>query len=132
MVILDTDSTVSDTQEDDSLSIGVDSNVSGISDVAFVLEERTRASPKQRVKEKGARAPRRHKDYYIEDEHLKLQTGDVVFRVHSYFFWRESEEAKAVVKRSWVTADRMVELEDVSADDLERFCDVLYCRYAYI
>jgi hypothetical protein len=73
--------------------------------------------------------PSHHRDFYLEDEHIMLQAGSTVFRVHAYFFSRESEEARALVKRSWVSPNRLVVLEDVAPYDLECFFKVLYCRY---
>jgi hypothetical protein len=67
---------------------------------------------------------RRHKAYFLEDEHIQLEAGDAVFRIHSHFFLRESHEARALVEQAKGTT---LALDDVTADDLERFCDVLYC-----
>jgi UDP-N-acetylmuramate-alanine ligase len=72
--------------------------------------------------------PTDHKDFYLEDEHIKLQAGRTMYRVHAYFFSRESEEARALVKRSWLSEDRLVVLDDVASADLECFFKVMYCR----
>jgi hypothetical protein len=41
---------------------------------------------------------RRHEAYFIEDEHIQLEAGGAVFRIHSHFFIRESDEARVVVE----------------------------------
>jgi hypothetical protein len=43
---------------------------------------------------------RRHKAYFLEDEHIQLEAGDAVFRIHSHFFLRESDEARALVEQA--------------------------------
>jgi hypothetical protein len=69
-----------------------------------------------------------HDTYYLDVEDIKLQAGNVVFRVHAYFFTRESDKAKELVAQSRLSPDRLVVLEDVSPKDLEGFFKVLYCR----
>jgi hypothetical protein len=71
---------------------------------------------------------RPHKAYYmvLEDVYVRLQAGDVVFRIHTHFFLRESDEARALIEQA---KNVKLVLEDVTPDDLERFCDVLYCGY---
>jgi hypothetical protein len=69
----------------------------------------------------------RHKTYFIENSHIELRAGDTVFRIYAHFFTRESEEARAVVAQAEVAEDSTLVLQDVTADDLERFCDILYC-----
>jgi hypothetical protein len=71
-------------------------------------------------------SPRRHKEYFLEDEHIQLEAGDTIFRIHSHFFLRESDEARALVEQAKGTT---LALDDATAHDLERFCDVLYCGY---
>jgi hypothetical protein len=109
-----------ESSSDDVSSVETTSNVSFMSDITNTADPAS----------VGAREPKQHKDFYFEDEHIKLQADDTVYRVHSYFFTRESEEARALVKRSWVSADRLVVLDDVASDDLECFFQVLYCRRA--
>jgi hypothetical protein len=104
----------------DVLSLESTSTVSSMSDLGAAADN---------AREGIAAEPAHHKEFYIEDEHMKLQAGDMVYRVHTYFFLRESDEARALVKRSWVTADRLVVLDDVTSDDLESFFKVLYSRY---
>jgi hypothetical protein len=74
----------------------------------------------------------KHERFYFTDEHIQLLAGNKLFRVHAYLFERESEEARALIKRSWVNADRLVELDGIDSTDLERFFEVLYCRCAYL
>jgi hypothetical protein len=108
--------------DDDVLSLESASTVSSMSDLGVAAETTGDAIPAE---------PAHHKEFYIENEHMKLQAGDTLCRVHTYFFLRESDEARALVKRSWVTADRLVVLDDVTSDDLESFFKVLYCRYVF-
>jgi hypothetical protein len=65
-----------------------------------------------------------HKVYFLQDEHIQLRVGRTVFRIHSHFFLRESSAARALVKQARGTT---LDVEDATVDDLERFCDVLYC-----
>jgi hypothetical protein len=67
----------------------------------------------------------RHKAYFLQDEHIQLRVGRTVFRIHSHFFLRESSAAQALVHQARGTT---LDVEDATVDDLERFCDVLYCR----
>jgi hypothetical protein len=67
-----------------------------------------------------------HKKYYLEDTHVALCASGAVFRVHSHFFTRESDEARSVVAQALAAKDDIARLEDVTAEGLERFCDVLY------
>jgi hypothetical protein len=69
-----------------------------------------------------------HSTYYLEDEHIKLQAEDTLFRVHAYLFERESNKGRAFVERARVAEVSLVVIEDATAKDMERFCDVLYCR----
>jgi hypothetical protein len=108
--------------DDDILSLESTSTVSSMSDLGAAADK---------TGEVIAAEPAHHKEFYIEDEHMKLQAGDTMYRVHTYFFLRESDEARALVKRSWVTADRLVVLDDVTSDDLESFLKVLYSRYVF-
>jgi hypothetical protein len=69
----------------------------------------------------------RHEHFFLQDEHIHIQAGNIMFRVHSYLFARESEKAREVVARA--IGDGVVVLQDVDAVDLERFFEVLYCRF---
>jgi hypothetical protein len=106
---------------DDVLSLETTSTASSMSDLGDATDE---------VPVEADEQPTHHKEFYIEDEHMKLQAGDTIYRIHAYFFSRESDEARALVKRSWMTADRLVVLDDsdVTSYDLESFFKVLYCR----
>jgi CO dehydrogenase/acetyl-CoA synthase beta subunit len=77
---------------------------------------------------KGSGGPVHHRAFYLEDEHFKLQAGSTIFRIHSFFFTRESDEARALVEQAGNSEDRPVKVKDVTAEDVERFCEVLYCR----
>jgi hypothetical protein len=39
----------------------------------------------------------RHQTYFVQDSYIHLQAGDNVFRIHGYFFARESDEARALL-----------------------------------
>jgi hypothetical protein len=69
----------------------------------------------------------RHEHFFLQDEHIYIQAGKIMFRVHSYLFARESEKAREVVARA--IGDGVVVLQDAEAVDLERFLEVLYCRF---
>jgi hypothetical protein len=69
----------------------------------------------------------RHQTYFVPDSYI--QAGDSVFRIHGYFFARESDEARALLDEAGSAEDTPLILQDVAAVDLERFCDVLYCGY---
>jgi hypothetical protein len=112
-------SVASDHQADDVLSLESASSISSMSDIGDAAEE-ARAS--------GAAVTAHHEEFYLEDEHVKLQAGDVVYRVHAHFFMKESEEARVLVKRVAMAADRLLVLDNVAAEDLEAFLKVLYCR----
>jgi hypothetical protein len=71
----------------------------------------------------------RHQTYFVPDSYIHLQAGDSVFRIHGYFFARESDEARALLDEAGSAEDTPLILQDVAAVDLERFCDVLYCGY---
>jgi hypothetical protein len=73
-------------------------------------------------------APVHHSTYYFEDEHIKLQAEDTLFRVHAYLFERESDKGKNLVEYARVAEDRLVVIEDATVKDIERLCEVLYCR----
>jgi hypothetical protein len=112
---------LADADADDVVSIGTVESFSSGSD----LDSREPVSiPDAKVVE----GPVHHRAFYLEDEHIKLQAGNTVFRIHSFFFTRESDEARAVVQQALSTEDRILQLDDVSSEDVERFCEVLYCK----
>jgi hypothetical protein len=106
---------------DDVVSVGTVTSFSSVSD----LDSR---EPLSVPEAKAVEGPVHHRAFYLEDEHIKLQAGNIVFRIHSFFFTRESDEARAVVQQALSTDDRILQLDDVSPEDVERFCEVLYCR----
>jgi hypothetical protein len=111
------ESVASDHHADDVLSLESASSIASMSDLGDAAEE---------VRASGAA---HHDEFYLEDEHVKLQAGDVVYRVHTHFFMKESDEARALVKRAAMAADRLLVLDNVTSEDLEAFLKVLYCRY---
>jgi hypothetical protein len=73
---------------------------------------------------------RHHKSYYFEEEgFVTLKVENTVFRVHAYLFTRESDEARAFVERALKTEGHTI-VEGATAEDLEHFCNILYCRFA--
>jgi hypothetical protein len=72
-----------------------------------------------------------HAAYYLKDEHIKLQAENTIFRIHSYFFIRESDKARALVEQALTAEERLVKLYGVAVKDLESFCEVLYCSCSF-
>jgi hypothetical protein len=70
-----------------------------------------------------------HHGYYLQDEHIRLQAGNTVFQIHAYMFATESEEVSNLADEAWLNFVEPMQLEGVTADDLEQFCDVLYARF---
>jgi hypothetical protein len=111
-------------------------SISGDSDVSSTVGTATGApsppvlepSNEQSACDMPAQLPVQHDTYYLDIEDIKLQAGNVVFRVHAYFFTRESDKTRELVEQSRLSPDRLVVLEDVSPKDLESFFKVLYCR----
>jgi hypothetical protein len=75
--------------------------------------------------------PVRHPAFYLEDEHIKLQAENTVFRIHPIFFTLESAEGRDLVEQASQSEDRLAKLHDVGMKDLERFCEVLYYRSVF-
>jgi hypothetical protein len=87
---------------------------------------------------------RQHPEFFLRDPHVTLtvchldghccvsltaattQVENTIFRVHSFFFERESDEARSVLLQT--ADDGSVVIYGIEAVDLERFLKVLYCK----
>ncbi|KAL0955735.1 hypothetical protein HGRIS_001951 [Hohenbuehelia grisea] len=75
----------------------------------------------------------RHETYYLTGGDLHLLAGGTLFRVHRYFFERESKDFRETLSRpsspgrgTQGNSDSTAIVLDTSAAELERFCWVFY------
>jgi hypothetical protein len=108
------------TAREDVLSLGTASE-SSVLTVSELVDEES-------IDKRLHSTPVHHNTYYFEDEHIKLQAEDTLFHVHAYLFEREWDKCKTLVEHARVAEDRLVMIEDATVKDIERFCEVLYCR----
>jgi hypothetical protein len=87
-----------------------------------------------------------HDEFFLQDAHVKLvvcdsssqpytlltfmrkQVGNTLFRVHGFFFERESEKSRSLLRES-TDRDGVITIDGIEAVDLARFLKVLYCRW---
>ncbi|TFY83635.1 hypothetical protein EWM64_g377 [Hericium alpestre] len=82
----------------------------------------------------GSRCQRRHAEYYLETGDIIFRVEETLFRVHKYFFLRESEEFRKGLpqpplpgqKVRGASDDNPFPLDDVYSDDFARFLWVFY------
>jgi hypothetical protein len=87
----------------------------------------------------------KHSEFYLEDDHvtfqvivplhgafhmliLLAQVRSTLFRVHSYFFSRESEESRRLLELSVDHPRGFCVIDGVQPKDMECFLRVLYCK----
>ncbi|EIN04026.1 hypothetical protein PUNSTDRAFT_139067 [Punctularia strigosozonata HHB-11173 SS5] len=81
-------------------------------------------------------APPHHPDYYIEDGNLVLLVDGILFRIHRYFFKRDSEVFRTMFSLpapdghdvEGLSDDTPIRLEGTSADAFALFLWMYYCR----
>lgn len=71
-----------------------------------------------------------HKDYYLRGGDMNVLIGNHLYRIHSYFFYRESLVWRQMLGESGDgehgTTDAPVILDDVKSEDFDRFLWVIY------
>jgi hypothetical protein len=55
-----------------------------------------------------------------------VQVDQTVFRVNGHLFERESDEARALIRRN--AGSDVIHIRDITSVDLARFLKVLYCK----
>jgi hypothetical protein len=103
------------------LSLNYASHISIMSDLGNAVNE---------ARAVAVTVPTHHNEFYLDDKHIKIQAGDTIYRVHTHFFLKESDKARAVVKKAEMAEGQQLFLDGVASQDLEAFLKVLYCRYA--
>lgn len=71
----------------------------------------------------------RHKRFFFEDGNISFLLDDVLYRVHRYFFCRDSKVFKTRLSRLSTQEDSsplIVSIEDVKPKDFDAFLSVLY------
>ncbi|KDQ53599.1 hypothetical protein JAAARDRAFT_91085, partial [Jaapia argillacea MUCL 33604] len=69
----------------------------------------------------------KHKSFYIHDDMVVFLVEDTLFRVHSFFFKRDSEYFRTLLSQHGPSSETYpIKLDGISVADFETFLGVLY------